>query len=678
MCGINGIVSLGKEKSYFSNGPVESLLGSMNDAIAHRGPDSDGIFVEYPVGLGFRRLSIIDLRETANQPMISTNKELVMVFNGEIYNYIEIRETLIAKGYEFRTDSDTEVIIKSYLEYREKCVEHFNGMWSLVIFDRKNQKLFCSRDRMGVKPFYYCIKDQLLYFSSELKSLHAALPMDKANLGKVYDYLAYGFRNNDGETFFEDCYELQPGTNLLVEGDKVTFHKYWELKENAYQHDSSLSYHEEYAALFESAVKLRYRSDVPVALLLSGGLDSTAIAKVTDNLIQQGGLKQGEIQAFIASFPGFKEDETAIAREFVSTCKNIRLHEMQIDTEGTLSNLENIIYALDHPVFSFNVVVHQNIMKACKEKGIKVMLNGQGSDEAYAGYDRYISGVFLVDQFLARNKNFFKEFMALNKLNHYSAKFLISQMLKTTINQSFSAYLRARFQEKTLPCLNDQFVQENYSHYNPAYQFSWRGNNFNNYLLKQIKQEGLNQILHYEDVSSMSQSIEIRSPFMDYRLMEFAFSIPKELKFKEGVTKLIQRETIGKMLPDSITKNRQKIGFRTPFLEYISDNPAFSAYVAELINTPEFNQKKIWKADKIRDMFKKPMENPNFPFWRIINLEVWSKLYKISNLYLLLGFMFFRNFVIKYVEPIKSWAFNEAEFDFLTELALFEPTLMML
>jgi asparagine synthase (glutamine-hydrolysing) len=632
MCGINGLLALPGKGESRNNETFHSVLQLMNNSITHRGPDSDGIYTKDAVGLGFRRLSIIDLSTSANQPMLSKNEDVVLVFNGEIYNYIEIKEILISKGHVFKTDSDTEVILNSYLEYGDECVNHFNGMWAFALYDFRKNRLFCSRDRLGVKPFYYSIQDQVLYFSSELKSLHAVLNLDKANLGKVYEYLAYGYRNNDGETFFENCFELLPGTNLIVEHGEIKTYKYWTLKENLFQHDSALNFHEEYIALFESAVKLRYRSDVPVAILLSGGLDSSSIAKVTDNLIQRGELNQNEIHAFIASFPGFLDDETPIAREFIKTCKHIRLHEMTIDTQRTIDDLEQIIQSFDHPVFSFNAVVHQNIMKACKERGIKVVLNGQGSDEAYAGYDRYISGAFLLDQLLSGKGSFFTEFAALNKENQYSKAFLIGQMFKSVISQSSSAYLRARFQEKSLPYLNGQFIADNYAHYHPAYQFSWSGNNFNNYLLKQINNEGLNQILHYEDVSSMSQSIEIRSPFMDYRLMEFAFSIPNDLKFRNGVTKLIQRETIGKMLPDSITKNRRKIGFKTPFLDYISTDPKYRLYINDLIHSEHFSKKKIWNAEKLQQVFKAPKKNPNFPFWRIINLEIWSKVYRISNL----------------------------------------------
>lgn len=632
MCGINGFLALNNNYGSKSEEEFKSILQTMNDAIAHRGPDFDGVFLQQPVGFGFRRLSIIDLRDIANQPMLNNNNNIVLVFNGEIYNYIEIREKLIAKGYHFRTNSDTEVVINSYLEYGDQCVEQFNGMWAFAIYDFRKKRLFCSRDRLGVKPFYYCVQNDFLYFSSELKALHAVCDLQKANLGKVYDYLAYGYRVNDGETFLEGCNELLPGTNLIRENHRLDCRKFWTLKEDLFEHDSKQSYHEKFTDLLESAVKLRYRSDVPVALLLSGGLDSSAIAKVTDNLIERGELAHNDIHAFIASFPNFKDDETHIAREFVKTCKHIQLHEMHINSQNIVDDFEDLIYGFDHPLFSFTSVAHNNIMRKCKDRGIKVVLNGQGSDEAYAGYDRYISGAYLLDQLISKKGQFIKEFNSLRQGNNYSSHFLISQMIKSVLPRSFASYLRASYQEKSIATLDKQFVKENYAHYKPPYIISTKENNFNNYLLENINYQGLNTILHYEDISSMNQSIEIRSPFLDYRLMEFAFSIPNELKFKNGVTKVILRDTCGKMLPDFITKNRQKIGFSTPFINYLSKDSKFNNFVFDILNTQKFKSKNIWQADRILKAFKTPDKYPQFPFWRILNLEVWSKVYDIKNL----------------------------------------------
>lgn len=633
MCGINGYISLndspvGKEEQVV----IRSRIKLMNDIIAHRGPDSDGIYAQHPVCFGFRRLSILDLTDDANQPMLSADKSVVIVFNGEIYNYIEVREELISKGYHFRTRSDTEVIINSYLEYGFSCVTKFNGMWAFALYDFRKGILFCSRDRFGVKPFYYYKDQNSLVFSSELKALHKSCDLNRANLSKVYEYLAYGYRINDGQTFLDNCAELLPGTNMIIEENQVRFQKYWELGLNNFNHDNSLTYHEEYTQIFESAVKLRYRSDVPVGIMLSGGFDSTSIAKVTDNLIEKGELGLNEIHAFTASFPNFSDDETDIVREFVKTCKHIRLHEIKVDLKELVKDFKEMIYGFDHPVGMFSTVAHNCLMKKCKERGIKVVLNGQGSDEAYAGYIKYISGIHLLDHLLMRDGNFLSEFHSLNRVNGYSKSFLLSQMFKSVLSLKHSSYLRARYLEKTISCLDGEFVESHYNHYKSDWKFSLKGDNFNKYLLNHITHKTLNNILHREDISSMLESIEIRCPYMDYRLMEFAFSIPNDLRFKGGVTKVIQRETIGKMLPDSITKSRTKIGFNTPFIDFMTNNHDFKSFIQSTINSESFNSKRIWNADKIRKKFATSAENRTFPFWRVVNMELWSKAYNISNL----------------------------------------------
>lgn len=631
MCGINGYVVLNNNLDLNSS-KLRLSLQKMNDLIIHRGPDSEGVFYKDNIGFGFRRLSIIDLSTDADQPMVKDDLGLAIVFNGEIYNYLEIKENLLLKGYSFSTESDTEVILNAYKEYGEDCVHHFNGMWAFAIYDYQSRKVFCSRDRFGVKPFYYCVRDGVLFFSSELKSLHPVCDLKDANLAKVYEYLAYGYRVNDGETFFENCSELLPGSILTITNGQIHVEKYWELKENQYKHDHKLSYEEEYRKLFEDAIKIRYRSDVPVAILLSGGLDSTAITKVTDQLIESGELAQTDIHAYIASFPNFEDDETDIAREFIGTCNHIKLHEMVIEKNDLVSNFEKTLSELDHPLSSFASIAHNNIMKLCKQEGIKVVLNGQGSDEAYAGYIRYIAGIFLVSKLIQNPMTFWKEYRALRDLNGYSRKFLFSQMFKALINQSSASFLRAKYQEKSIDILDKEFVNKYKRHFKKSYNFSFKGDTFNRYLLHQINHQGINTILHYEDVSSMNQSIEIRSPFMDYRLMEFAFSIPNNYKFSEGITKKIQRDTIGKDLPKSITESRNKIGFKTPFLDYLEKDEDFKKLIFSILNSESFNSRKIWDANKIRNKFKQISENKEFPFWRIINLEIWAKAYGIKNL----------------------------------------------
>lgn len=408
--------------------------------------------------------------------------------------------------------------------------------------------------------------------------------------------------------------------------------KYWQLQRTESSSLINRNYHEEYTQLFQDAIKLRYRSDVPVALLLSGGLDSSAIAKVTDNLIESGQIEQNKVQAFIASFPGYEFDETQIARDFISTCKHVELNEIIISPDIMGDELEKIIYGFDHPVASFTSVAHHSIMRECHARGIKVVLNGQGSDEAFAGYDRYIAGIHLLDQLLSFDGRFTNELYYLCRKNGYSLSFLAGQIIKGIINPALASYLRAKFQEQSLLGLKQEFINSHSRNYKPHYKFSITGNNLDRYLLSQINFQGLNQILHYEDVSSMQQSIEIRSPFLDYRLMEFAFSIPDKLKLNKGVTKVIQRESIGKHLPDKIVGNRAKIGFRTPFNECFLQNGALGDYVQDLLNNKNFQQRKIWDGNKLKYIFDHAKQFPQFPFWRFINLEMWANQYSITNL----------------------------------------------
>lgn len=632
MCGINGFIVLEDDLPDEKKLDLTADLRKMNALIAHRGPDSDGFFLKDHVGLGFRRLSIIDLSSDADQPMVSNELGLAIIFNGEIYNYLEIKETLVQKGYSFKTESDTEVILNAYKAYGEACVNHFNGMWAFVIYDFHSKKAFCSRDRFGVKPFYYCVQDDVLFFSSELKALHAVCNLKNANHAKVYEYLAYGYRVNDGETFFESCFELLPGNNMNVLNGKIEIQKYWELKEDQYKHNPNITLEQEYLTLFEDAVKIRFRSDVPVGILLSGGLDSTAITKVTDRLIGSGALDQKVTQAYIASFPNFEDDETTVAKEFIKTCDHIQLKEMMIEKKELVVDFEKKLAELDHPLGSFASLAHNNIMNMCKKEGIKVVLNGQGSDEAYAGYIQYISGIFLISVLMKSPKAFLKEYRALRDINGYSRGFLLSQMFKALINQSSASYLRAKYQEKSIEVLDRDFVKINKKHFKNSYSFSLREDSFNKYLLHQINHQGINTILHYEDISSMNKSIEIRSPFMDYRLMEFAFSIPSAYKFSEGVTKVIQRNTIGKDLPKSITESRKKIGFKTPFLDYLKSDEGFRKMIFEILDRESFKTRKIWKAAEIRQRFEDVGKNKEFPYWRIINLEIWASAYGVQNL----------------------------------------------
>lgn len=629
MCGINGIVSL--NQNYSVKG-FEGKVRIMNSNIVHRGPDSMGMFSDDNVVLGFQRLSIIDLSSDANQPMSSIDDNITIVFNGEIYNYIEIQNELIKKGYSFRTKSDTEVIINAYKEWGNDCIQKFNGMWAFAIYDFKKQLLFLSRDRLGVKPLYYHLNPNYLIFSSETKSIKKVEELYSANRNKAYEYLAYGYnKTNDGETFIDGINELLPGTNLIVQFGKIRTEKYWSLSLNKYKFHDFNEASEFLFMLFEDAIGIRYRSDVPVGLLLSGGLDSSVIAKMTDNMINEGKINQTKINAYTAHFPQYEKDEYKYAESFANTLKNIELKAVEPNINEVLGNFESIIYGFDQPVFSFNTIVHYLLLKEVHTDGIKVAMNGQGADEAFYGYDRYLMGYFLWDRLLEGKSNFFTQLKSIHNNCGYTYLEIFKQLYKATLTKKTASYYRAKFGEKIIECLDKKFVDNGFNHFNNDYKFSVKGSNLVNYSIEHITNTGLNTILHYEDISSMLNSVEMRSPFLDYRVMEFAFSIPDDYKYNKGLTKRIIRESLGKTLPNNISKNYKKLGFETPFNKYMKEK-AFNEFINDTFRSKNFDEKNIWCSKSIIKKFSNIDDNKEFPFWRILNFEIWSKVNSVTGL----------------------------------------------
>lgn len=634
MCGINGILYFNNSNRGHSEEHHRKNIRRMNDAIAHRGPDGEGVFVQYPVCLGHRRLSILDLSENGAQPMFNEDKSIAIVFNGEIYNYLELIPDLINKGHIFRSKSDTEVIIHAYEEYGSNCVKKFNGMWSFVLYDFKKNVLFASRDRFGVKPFYYYRDQDRFIFSSEIKAILKIKNVNAANHGKIYDYLAYGYKTNNGETFFQDISELESAHNLTICDSKLSFSKYWEFEADADHSPSpgSLSdLSERFEYLLADATRLRFRSDVPVAMLLSGGLDSTSITRLVDNLIESRALDYKEVRAYSAVFPGFAYDEGDAIRGFIKTCKHIQLQQVSPDGQQLLNSIDRFAYGMGEPVFSSTSFAHYALMKEIKSNGVKVVINGQGSDEALCGYDRYIIGYFLLDILFSATGDLRNQVSAIHRKLKYPYSYIFAQLLKAALPRRTASYLRGRLQEGVVGCLNGDFVRSNYSYLRDNSSRLFSNRNLNEYLKFNIRHYGFNQILHYEDHSSMQHSVEIRSPFIDYRMMELAFSLPTKLKFDMGVTKRILRHALRGRLPDEIINKHRKIGFVTPFNRWLQD-PRFGAFVNDVIGAESFMSKKIWNAKKIHQVFAKQEANERFPFWRILNLELWSKAYNVNNL----------------------------------------------
>jgi asparagine synthase (glutamine-hydrolysing) len=631
MCGINGVVRPGAPAGAV---PLQVLIERMNDALTHRGPDGHGVFVDDArVGLGHRRLSILDLSDAGSQPMFNEDHSMALVFNGEIYNYLELIPELRAAGHVFRSHSDTEVILHAYEEWGPECVRRFNGMWAFALWDRRTRQLFVSRDRFGVKPFYFHHTPEAFSFSSEPAGLQAAGCLNgQANLTKLHAYLAYGYRISDGSTFFEGVQELQPGHSGLVDAQGgFRSWPHWALPERgARPAPPPAERAEAYRALLADAVRLRFRSDVPVALLQSGGLDSSAICATVNDAIEAGHLAQTEVTAFTAVYPGQPQDESAAVKDLMASCRHVRSVLLMPAGKSLGTGMEDFVRRMQEPVASSTSFVHQQLIAAIRQQGIKVVINGQGADEALAGYGRYIVGYRLLDLLQTRPAAAFAEARAMRRLMGFGFTQLAMQTAKALMGRRAASAYRARYVERASSVLDGHFHASQQARL-PEVTMQRGGANLRHHLRSQLLSFGFNQILHYEDQSSMSESVEIRSPFIDYRLMELAFSLPDEALFSGGVTKRVLREAFATRLPASILHNHRKIGFATPFERWIRE-PSSRAMVEALVHSPEFRSRRIWNGDRLaRTLLDPQAAARGFPVWRFLNAEMWMRQQGITN-----------------------------------------------
>lgn len=521
MCGIAGVY-------YFNESRVDTQKAQlMCDVMAHRGPDGGGSWSNQSenIRLLHRRLSIIDLSDAASQPMISDDASTVIAFNGEIYNYIEIRNELIGLGVSFKTNSDTEVLLKSYMQWGVKCLSHLNGMFAFAIWDEPKQELFCARDRFGEKPFHYYHAEDCFVFASEIKSIKAYLPNIKIDHSKLQSYLDERFVMDNTTTFFENINALDPASYLIVSKSKFEKKVYWsiELKEVKLNFDES---REKFISLFNKSIQLRLRSDVPVGSSLSGGLDSSSIVCSLNK------LGVGNMQTFSARFKS-ELDEGKWIKDVTDKTSYVN-NEVWPEPSAFLTELEKMVWHHEYPPGSASVFAQWCVMKLPRTKGVKVLLDGQGADEYLAGYDElkyyalwehYQKGNF---RKFFEERNHFKKHYGKDKSIGYA--FLIDPILKV-------------FGKKREVFKNGHSLKQ---------------------VLKYYTENKLNELLRYADRNSMANSIEVRLPFLDHHLVEFVFSLPMTHVYNHGKTKYILRESMKNVLPDSIYNRTDKIGFAPP------------------------------------------------------------------------------------------------------------------
>lgn len=573
MCGIAGIISIDKSKMQ------PAVIKKMTDSIAHRGPDGDEVWIDENnrVGLGHRRLSIIDLSHEADQPMHYAGRYTI-VFNGEIYNYIELKDDLLKQGYIFKTASDTEVLMALYDRHKENCLPLLDGMFAFAIYDASEKKLFCARDRFGEKPFFYHYeKSKSFLFASEMKALWAAGVDKSVNNKMLYNYLADGFLDNPAdasETFYTACKKLPHSHSLTlnVETLEFTTNKYYNINLGAVNNSITEKHAiETFRELLFTSVKRRLRSDVPVGSSLSGGLDSSLIVCIIDDIIKGTGQVQ---KTFSAVFPGFAKDESKYMKAVIAAT-NAQAYFVTPDGEALQKEIDTLLYHQEEPVGSASIYVQYCVMRLAKQNNVTVLLDGQGADEILAGYHFFFKRFFT--ELSSANPALYKTEMDAYNIN------AAANNINAHVYSGIKAKAAAQFQtlapvaKKALKSFNQLkdplFSREFYSEYKQySFDDAKRESTLNESLYNATMKKGLQELLRYADRNSMAHSREVRVPFLSHELVDFLFTLPSTFKIHDGWTKWLLRQSFNNLLPPEICWRKDKIGYEPPQKNWLDND----------------------------------------------------------------------------------------------------------
>lgn len=539
MCGIAGIYHLDQSKVDLA------MLKRMTDIISHRGPDGEGHWISdnKTVGFGHRRLSIIDLSSNGNQPMSYLNNRYTITFNGEIYNYIELKKQLETKGFKFSSNSDTEVLLALYADKREDCLNDIDGMFSFAIWDEEEQSLFCARDRFGEKPFHYYHNDQTFMFGSEIKELFEGGALKEINYKKLQQFLNGAYIINGNETFFNSIKTLPPAHFITIKNGQISIQNYWKIDTTQKSNLDETSINQKFLTLFKTSVQRRLRSDVNVGSSLSGGLDSSAVVSVVDQIKE----KNQKFNTYSARFHDPTKDEGKWI-DLIEKSKDIQRNDIFLD-EGLITNaLKKIIYHHEIPVVSTSVFAQYSVMQLAKQKGSVVLLDGQGADEYLAGYDQYKYYIFnelykkgLFKDFLDEKKAYKKHYGQPIRLGYL---FLIDPILKI---------------------------------FNIKRELYKKGGNLKERLAHDLVTI-LPELLHYADRNSMAFSIEVRLPFLFHELVEFVLTLPNKHLYSMGYTKKVLREALKGIVPQEILDRKDKLGYLPPEKKWL-EQPIFKKMI---------------------------------------------------------------------------------------------------
>jgi asparagine synthase (glutamine-hydrolysing) len=626
MCGICGIAI----PERLNSGVDESRLIRMRDAITHRGPDGEGIFLDGGIGLGHRRLSIVDLGG-GRQPMSNEDGSIWITYNGEVYNHTGLRPALEARGHVYKTASDTETIIHAYEEYGARAVDHLRGMFSFALWDGARRRLLLARDRLGIKPLYYVLKDDgTLYFASEIKALiEVGAVGAEVNYDALADYSANRYTSGE-ETLFRGVKRLLPAHTLVWSEGGIEVESYWDVSfAKSGEPLGEREYVEQFTELFRESVRLRLMADVPLGMFLSGGIDSSAIVSAMSEMVA------GPIKTFSVAFAEREANELEYARA-VSRAFGTDHYEVLVSPEQFFDSLPALVYQEDEPIAHPSSVPLYFVSKLAA-RHVKVVMTGEGSDELLAGYDKYRKTLYN---------------LALGRAYHKAAPEILKRMIRGAVERMDGSRVARRKLSRTFLCLSpgvEDIYFDNFSVFSRSMQeklftaetrermrvrdpyaasINHIGESGAEALLDQLlaadMKTYLQELLMKQDQMSMAASIESRVPFLDHKLVEFAARMPVGMKLRGLTTKYVLRRAMRDRLPKEIL-TRKKMGFPVPVGSWLRG--PFRHVVDEYVLGPRASERGIFDHGFVESVVARHMagENHDERLWSLINFEIWQR-----------------------------------------------------
>lgn len=623
MCGIAGQLA-------FNRTPIPYLdvrLNSMSRLLSHRGPDGEGKWLDSTKRVGFvhRRLAIIDLSASAAQPMQGANGTAI-TYNGEIYNYPELRKTL-AHSWTFKSNSDTECILAAYDRYGDECLSHFRGMFAFALWDEREQRLFCARDRFGIKPFYYAVVDGIFFFASEAKALLPFLPEIRTNEAALAEYLAFQYTIGE-KTLFEGIHQLLPGHALSIEDGKLRIWRYWDVSHDIDFDHSPAYFHRRLRELLEDSVSVHGRSAVPVASYISGGIDSSLMFSLARNNPSSSSLG---FHGRFMEHAGYDESHYANA---AASHGNGALHTIDITAEDFRRHIDQVIYHLDFPVAGPGAFAQFMVSKLAAEH-VKVVLGGQGGDEIFGGYARYVIA-YLEQSLKAAIDGHYKNGNYVVTIESIVPNLGLLREYKPLMKQFWSQGLFEPMDQRYFRLIDratDMQDEIDWGALNMRQVFEDFSVIFNN--PSNVKKEAyfdkmthfdfkclLPALLQVEDRMSMAHGLESRVPLLDHPLVEFAATVPADVKFKGGNMKHMLKQVFSEEIPSEILNRRDKMGFPVPLKEWFAGD--LKDYVADTFQTMAGRHRPFINTDAV---LKNLGSEAQFSrkTWGLLSLELWHQ-----------------------------------------------------